>query len=171
MLFRSGEKSMVQRHQTLLAVMLVLVLFSCGADTTGQQGFTKVDENRKISPDLKPFLESYFATWSSGDMEGYKSHFHESATVTLIEKGKVLLSMPRDKFVQFQAEMVSPTDTTKVERMTSFTAEEDGNAATVTARWLLEIGGKKITGVDRFTLIRASDGGWKIISLLFYSEP
>jgi hypothetical protein len=25
--------------------------------------------------------------------------------------------------------------------------------------------------VDRFTLIRASDGGWKIISLLFYSEP
>jgi ketosteroid isomerase-like protein len=171
MLFRSGENSMYQIPQTLLVVMLVLSLFSCGADTMRQQGSPKVDESRRISPDLNPFLESYFATWSSGDMEGYKSHFHESATVTLVEKGKVLLSMPRDKFVQSQAEMVSPTDKTKVERMTSFTAEEDSNAASVTAKWLLEIRGKKITGVDRFTLIRTSDGGWKIISLLFYSDP
>ena len=125
-------------------------------------------ESHEYSPDLKPFLESYFSTWSAGDMIGYKSHFHRNAVVTLVDGGEVVLSLPRDEFVARQAEAV--VRARMVERMTSFTADEDGRAASVTAKWLLEKEGAKTTGIDRFTLIRDAEGKWKIAGLLFYVD-
>jgi len=153
----------------LLAAVLAFSLVGCRTGVGPREDATGANVERRISSDLRPFLESYFATWSSGDMKGYKSHFDDWATVTFIDKGKVVLAMPRDMFVDLQAQL--KTTGTKVERMTSFTADEDDAAATVTAKWLLENGREKVTGVDRFTLIRSSDGSWKIISLLFYNDP
>ena len=125
-------------------------------------------KSRRCSPDLKPFLENYFATWSAGDMDGYRSHFHRSAVVTLVDEGEIVLSMPRDEFVSSQEEAIARAR--MVERMTSFTADEDDRAANVTAKWLLEKGATKKRGVDRFTLIRDTKGKWKIVALLFYVD-
>lgn len=124
--------------------------------------------NRTCSPDLKPFLESYFATWSAGDMDSYRSHFHPFAVITLVDRGEVVLSIPRDEFVALQAKAIARAR--MVERMTSFAADEDDCAASVTAKWLLEKEGTKKTGVDRFTLIRDREGSWRIVALLFYGN-
>ena len=122
----------------------------------------------RCSADLEPFLQSYFATWSAGNMDAYRSHFHPSAVISLVDQGILVLSMPRDEFVSFQTEAIARAE--MVERMTSFTADEDDRAASVTAKWLLEKEGTEKTGVDRFTLIRDREGRWKIIALLFYTD-
>ena len=54
--------------------------------------------------------------------------------------------------------------------MTTFTAEADAAAAQATAGWELQKGGQKITGVDRFTLVRDPQGQWKILFLVFYQR-
>ena len=47
------------------------------------------EATEKRSPDLKPFIESYFDTWSKGQMDGYRDHFHPRAVVTFVSDGRV----------------------------------------------------------------------------------
>lgn len=130
---------------------------------------TSEHENEiETSADLEPFLNSYFATWSAGDMDGYGKHFHERACIATVAKGHVMLAMGRDEFVQYQEHAIQGKNLT--ERMISFTADEDDVAAAVTAEWLLDDGAEPTTGIDRFTLIRDRMGSWKIVSLLFYTH-
>lgn len=121
--------------------------------------------------DLKPFLESYFATWSDGDMDAWRSHFAPQAHIVNVKDGKVVYSGGRDGFVKAQTIMLARSNEARTERMTSFSAEEDASAATVTAGWLLERGDERIEGVDRFILMRDAAGEWKIVSLVFYTTP
>lgn len=126
-------------------------------------------EGHGPSPDLEPFLRSYFATWSAGDMRAYREHFHRDAVIALVEGGEVKSSLPRDRFVMLQKAARARSGEQMVERMTSFTADEDDSAATVVARWKLTKGEHVERGVDRFTLIRDGRGRWKIVSLVFYA--
>lgn len=164
------------------------------------------DNESQISGDIKPFLESYFATWSAGDIEGYKAHFHRQAVIVMVgydevsyavipglkwvarvlvyitkTLSKILLkighpgivlrhAMSRDEFMEQQTQIVTQSKITLVERMLSFTVEEEKVVAVVMAKWLLEYGDKTLTGMDRFTLIRDTDGNWKIIYLLWYID-
>jgi hypothetical protein len=121
--------------------------------------------------ELESFLKSYFATWSSGDMAAYKAHFHPYATITSVQKGRIYLAVPRDPFVEIQSKLIRDAKGTMIEQMTSYTADVDETAATVEARWLLEKGDEKQTGIDRFILIRDESGRWKIVALLFYPSP
>ena len=120
------------------------------------------------SSDLKPFLESYFAAWSRGDIEAYKSLFHKNARITYVEDGTARAALSRDAFVRQQAAAIARAKVPMSERMTSFSATEDDVAATVSAQWELKKGDETVTGVDLFTLIRDTDGKWKIISLVYY---
>src|SRR5574341_1194011 len=36
------------------------------------------------SADIRVFLESYFSTWSAGDLKAYRSHFYEDAHIFYI---------------------------------------------------------------------------------------
>jgi hypothetical protein len=105
-------------------------------------------------------------------MRAYKEHFHRDAVITFVRDGDVKSSLPRDRFVMLQTASRARAKVKPVERMTSFTADEDERAATVVARWELTKGQgeeKEITrGVDRFTLIRDERGRWKIAALVFY---
>ena len=127
---------------------------------------------RPLSPDLEPFLRSYFASWSEGDMRRYGDHFHQKAVITFVKDGEVDSSLPRDRFVMLQTAARARSKGKSVERMTSFTADEDERAATVVAQWELTRGtgdGKEVErGVDRFTLMRDGRGKWKIAALVFY---
>jgi len=123
----------------------------------------------EISVDIEPFLTSYFATWSAGDMEGYRDHFHPRAVISLVKSGRIISSLPRDPFVAGQKASREHSEHPGIERMTSFHADEDRQAATVRAEWELVQGEERTIGVDRFTLIRDEQWQWKIISLLFYS--
>lgn len=122
-----------------------------------------------ISADLEPFLTSYFGSWSAGDMDGYRDHFHPDAMIFFTEKGRVVARLPRDPFVEGQRDARASSDHPGVEKMTAFRADEDRDAATVVAEWELVEGDETTVGVDRFTLIRDEQWRWKILSLVFYS--
>jgi ketosteroid isomerase-like protein len=123
---------------------------------------------RKISADLRPFLESYFSSWSKRDIEGYKSHFHENAVIVFIENRQVRRLQSLDAFIRDQGNFLSSVTESIREQMTSFTADEDPKAATVSVQWVLTKGVKREKGVDRFTIIRDLRGDWKIVSLVWY---
>ncbi len=148
---------------------LVLLALAASCASPAPRGKSSAEP---ISPDLEPFLRSYFATWSAGEMRAYKEHFHRAAVITFVEDGDVKSSLPRDRFVMLQTASRARAKVKPVERMTSFTADEDERAATVVARWELTKGEgeeKETTrGVDRFTLIRDERGRWKIAALVFY---
>ena len=156
---------MIPRTRSFALTAAVVAVLGCTAPSIPEPPSATIP---RCSPDLKPFLESYFSTWSAGDMDAYRSHFHPSAVVALVDQGHVILSMPRDEFVSSQTEAIARAR--MVERMTSFTADEDDRAASVTAKWLLEKEGAEKTGVDRFTLIRDAKGKWRIVALLFYVD-
>lgn len=123
----------------------------------------------EISADLEPFLTSYFGSWSAGDMDGYRDHFHPDAMIYFVEKGRVVVGLPREPFVKGQRDARASSDNPGVEKMTAFRADEDRDAATVAAEWELVEGDESTVGVDRFTLIRDEQWRWKILSLVFYS--
>jgi hypothetical protein len=123
---------------------------------------------RKIGADLRPFLEGYFSSWSKRDIEGYKSHFHEKAVIVFIENGQVRRLQSLDAFIRDQSNFLSSVPESIREQMTSFTADEDQKAATVTAQWVLTKGEKRQKGVDRFSIIRDWKGDWKIVCLVWY---
>ena len=132
---------------------------------TSNSGATSAD----YSADLEPFLRSYFATWSRGDMEGYRSHFHPDATIYLVRGGRVRTSLRRDPFVDGQQAARDRSEDPGVEIMTAFTADEDRYAAAVNADWELTQGEDVHVGVDRFTLIRDEQWQWKVVTLVYYS--
>ncbi len=122
----------------------------------------------KCSPDLRKFLDTYFSSWSEGDMVTYRGHVHEKANVTFMRDGKVQRSLTRKPFVDWQTEARERASVPGVEEMLSFTVDEDIHSATVNAVWELTKGDEKTRGMNRFTLVRDARKNWKIISLVFY---
>lgn len=156
-------------QQIIAAVFIAVISIGCSSrEEQGEQQPATSDEP-EVSADLEPFLTSYFASWSEGDMETYKNHFHQRAMIYLIKSGEVQTAMPRDPFVDGQEAVRAGSKNPGVEKMTAFEAQEDRVAAAVTADWELIQGNERTVGVDRFTLIRDEQWHWKIISLLFYS--
>ncbi len=152
----------------LVTAACVFTVAYCGSDQKPAREESSGSEIRQASWDLEQFLESYFSSWSQGDIEGYRAHFHEGALIAMVSHGKIVLSMGRDEFVELQARELACRN--MIERLTSFEADEDHISATVRAHWLLEEGRRTTTGVDRFTLIRNAQRQWKIIALLFYAD-
>lgn len=148
---------------------LVVVAAAAGCSSRSQPVDPPDCPEPEVSADLEPFLESYFASWSRGDMDAYRDHFLPEATIFMIRSGEVMMAMPRDPFVEGQRQVRARSAHPGVERMTSFTADEDRQAAAATVQWELVQGEERTMGVDRFTLIRDERWQWKIISLTFYS--
>jgi hypothetical protein len=125
------------------------------------------------NPELDAFLESYFATWSAGDMTSYGAHFHERAVVSVVRDGVVAPWASRDRFVEQQRLIIERSAAKSVERMTSYVADQDDVSATVVAQWELTRGAgvdRSVSrGVDRFTLVKNDAGEWRIAALLFYT--
>lgn len=157
-------------RKIIVAIVVVAISTGCSSqEDQGQESQTSESVEPEVSADLEPFLTSYFATWSAGDMDGYKNHFHPRAMIYLIKSGDVLSAMPRDPFVDGQESVRAGSKNPGVEKMTAFEAQEDRVAAVVTADWELIQGNERTVGVDRFTLMRDEQWRWKIISLLFYT--
>jgi hypothetical protein len=153
---------------SVIVVAIVAGVASCSSRSQ-QCEEPQAAPEQEVSADLEPFLTSYFGTWSAGDMDGYRDHFHADATIYLVEKGRVVMGLRRDPFVEGQREVRAGSDHPGVEKMTAFRADEDRDAATVAAEWELVEGDERTVGVDRFTLIRDERWRWKILALVFYS--
>ncbi len=132
------------------------------------QGSAVALQAADLEAEVVAFLESYFATWSAGDMEAYRAHFHEQATIVYVEGGAVRSALARDPFVDMQAALVAQAPEPMTETIQSYVIDADGVGAVATVEWLLQAGARRDRGVDRFVLVRQADGAWKAVSLLFY---
>jgi hypothetical protein len=154
----------------LLLATLAAGTFAACSDPMTAEAMAGQSAGPQASAGLESFLESYFASWSSGDMGAYKAHFDQHAVIMFMENGQIRSVLPSDSFVALQSKAIADAKTPMVERMTSYAADADGMAATVAAKWLLERSDETETGTDRFTLIRDGRGNWKIVFLLFYLD-
>lgn len=121
--------------------------------------------------EVRAFLNHYFETWSSQDMDGYAACFHESARVTWLPQGR-------------EAPVIDTlADFLHGQRLGHQTAAEpmheaadhieilmDERAALARVRWTLIKGRERSTGIDHFSLAR-TPAGWRIMHLLVYSTP
>ena len=85
------------RFHRMMAPALAACILSCTSPAPPGTAAKKA-----VSPDLEPFLRSYFATWSEGDMRRYGDHFHRKAVITFVRDGEVDSSLPPDRFVMLQ---------------------------------------------------------------------
>lgn len=122
-----------------------------------------------LSSDFVPFLKKYFSTWSNNNMKEYRSCFHKDATITYLKHGDVVWHLSVDPFMKKQSNYLSRSGEVS-EKMVSFVADEDKQAATATIQWVFKKQGKTHTGVDRFSLMRDKTNKWKIIALVWYQN-
>jgi hypothetical protein len=151
---------------TILSLLGLLVAAALG----GGIALWSARHAEQAPADIRQFLESYFSTWSAGDMAGYKSHFDPDAQIAMVHEGEVVYVASLEPFVAEQAKAIRESPERMVERMTTFTADADAAAAQATAGWELKKGSRTVTGVDRFTLIRNPQREWKILFLVFYER-
>ena len=119
-------------------------------------------------PQVRSFLERYFATWSAKDMDGYASCFHQQARVTFLQNGAPQ-SQGLTDFLHGQKMSHAGSTTPMTEVPTDMQILMDDRTAQAQVRWKLTQGTRVVTGTDCFTLVKTPDG-WKIASLVFYND-
>lgn len=124
----------------------------------------------KASESLDAFLHSYFQSWSSGEMEAYRAHFHPQARIYVLRAGRIVSAQDLPEFAAEQERLVREAATPMRETLERYEVHEDVAAASVTAEWKLVKGAEVDRGVDRFTIIRGSSGSWQIVALVFYKR-
>jgi len=116
---------------------------------------------------VKAFIETYFATWSNKDIDGYAAHFHKDAVIMFVDNGRVQRTDRLEDFIQGQSSYLSSVQESVSERATSSKVDYDGRTGVITAEWVLEKGKRTTTGVNRFTLFRDESGTLKILTLVW----
>lgn len=152
----------MNRSPLLLLVCLLLGVLppSCTRQETAHQ-----DE-----PAVRAFLENYFKTWSSQDMDGYAACFHETARITFVTDRNGTPQTETLADFLFGQRLGHKTATEPMrETPDSISILMDERAALARVPWTLVKGAQKTTGIDHFSLIK-TPSGWKIIHLLFYSH-
>jgi ketosteroid isomerase-like protein len=147
------------RERLLALIGVALLLTACGESPTPAH---------PEEPALKAFLERYFSTWSSRDMEGYGGCFHPSARITFVNQGEGL-SQGLTDFLHSQRMSHASASHPMVEVPTNMIISGDDKVAQAEVRWKLTKGAEIVTGTDYFTVIKTRSG-WRIISLVFYND-
>lgn len=145
--------------RTRLALLLsfVFLLAACGRAQHPQQA------------EIELFLQRYFSTWSTQDMEGYGACFDPAARIIFVEKNGRSSSQGLTDFLHGQklSHQRSPVPMTEVPTAMRITG--DPRVAFAEVPWKLSKGRDIVTGVDYFTLARSSSG-WRILALAFYND-
>jgi hypothetical protein len=118
---------------------------------------------------VRSFLERYFSTWSKKDMDGYAACFHPQARVSYIQNGAPQTQGVTD-FLHGQTMSHATAREPMIEVPLEMRILMDDRAAQAYVRWRLTQGSRVVTGTDCFTLIQKPQGGWAIISLVFYND-
>ncbi len=158
---RAGLKSLcaVQRLISSWIVLLVISLSAC-SPKSGEH------------PDdaaIRAFLNRYFETWSKRDMAGYGACFDSQARILFVEKGGEIVSEGTVDFLHGQRLAHEQSESPMTERPLEMKIQGDTKVAQAVVTWVLNKGTKEERGTDFFTLRRV-DAGWKIVSLVFYTD-
>jgi pyroglutamyl-peptidase len=119
--------------------------------------------------EVRRFIETYFRTWSAGEMDQYAACFHAGAVIQFVDKERIRTQLA-PQFLAEQRQYQSGTSRS-MEVPLSAEVRFEGAIARAIVRWkLLGSNGRTKYGYDHFTLIR-QENGWKIANLLFYETP
>jgi hypothetical protein len=147
-----------------------LLLLACLLLFAGTPSCTKQEPPHQDEPAVRAFLENYFKTWSTQDMDGYAACFHETARVTFVtDRNGTPQSETLSDFLYGQRMGHKTAAEPMRETADSMSILMDDRAALARVPWTLVKGAQKTTGIDHFSLIK-TPSGWKIIHLLFYSH-
>lgn len=138
---------------------LLLLLTACTPQATAH----------KEEAALRPFLETYFSTWSAQDMQGYAACFSPQARISYVHKGGHTDTESLTDFLHSQ-KMGHQTATTPMKEVPlSIQLSGDSRVAQAAVSWRLTKGNTEQTGWDYFTLVK-TPSGWRILSLAFYVD-
>jgi hypothetical protein len=124
------------------------------------------EENDKKN--IEDFIDTYFKTWSSADMNGYKNCFHSEAIIHFERNGSITEDRLED-FILGQSLAHKQTNKNLKEIPLSKRIMQEGNKALVIVNWKLFSDKKETTGYDYFTLLKVK-GKWKITYLIFHND-
>ncbi|MCB1178456.1 MAG: nuclear transport factor 2 family protein, partial [Leptospiraceae bacterium] len=118
---------------------------------------------------LENRIDSYFKTWSAGNLQAYKNHFHETAIIHY--KSRYSGAFVKEELKQFinNQELAIKSS----EKMREFPLSKkiviQGDTADAIVRWKLVSQDREDTGYDHFIWVKTKNG-WKILYLFFYFD-
>jgi len=119
--------------------------------------------------EIEDFIDSYFKSWSKGDIQTYSNLFYPTAVIQFKEKNGKIFTDNVSKFVEGQRlSQSNPLDLlTEIPTSKKIDIGKEVSFARVTLK--LTGRGKFVTGWDYFILIKSKDS-WRIQYLLFSND-
>ncbi len=119
--------------------------------------------------EIEDFIDSYFKSWSKGDILTYSNLFYPTAVIQFREKNGKVFTENVSNFVEGQRlSQSNPLDLlTEIPTSKKIDIGKEVSFARVT--WKLTGRGKFVTGWDYFILIKSKDS-WRIQYLLFSND-
>ena len=123
------------------------------------------DEKKEI----EDFIDTYFKTWSKGDIQSYSNLFYPTAVIQFREKNGKVFTENIGNFIEGQRLSQSNTADLLTEVPTSKKIDPGKELSFARVSWKMTGRGKFVTGWDYFILIKIKDS-WKIQYLLFSND-
>jgi hypothetical protein len=123
------------------------------------------DEKKEI----EDFIDTYFKTWSKGDIQSYSNLFYPTAVIQFREKNGKVFTENIGNFIEGQRLSQSNTSDLLTEVPTSKKIDPGKELSFARVSWKMTGRGKFVTGWDYFILIKIKDS-WKIQYLLFSND-
>ncbi len=123
------------------------------------------DEKKEI----EDFIDTYFKTWSKGDIQSYSNLFYPTAVIQFREKNGKVFTENVSNFIESQRLSQSNTSDLLTEVPTSKKIDPGKELSFARVSWKMTGRGKFVTGWDYFILIKIKDT-WKIQYLLFSND-
>ena len=141
-----------------LVLFPLLCVGSCGAA-----------EGNVVDGGIHKFVETYFGSWSRADFSVYRSLFHSSASVTVLE-GEQWRPWDLSTFLNDQERVQSQQKMEEIPLSIDVKASEN-RSAFVEVAWQLNRTPQSppVTGKDWFTLVKEGEA-WKILNLTFWQD-
>ena len=115
------------------------------------------DEKKEI----EDFIDTYFKTWSKGDIQSYSNLFYPTAVIQFREKNGKVFTENVSNFIEGQRLSQNNTADLLTEIPTSKKIDTGKDVSFARVTWKMTGRGKFVTGWDYFILIKIKDS-WKI---------
>jgi hypothetical protein len=153
-------------HRTACVCLFAFMMSLSAAQLLAQA--PPPEDQDKRTPECKKFIELYFSSWSSNEMDVYADCFLNDAAIQFIDTRGQLHTQTKRTFIAEQRQVQSRTPGVEVPE--SIEIHFEPNLARAIVYWKLTMNKRVEYGYDHFTLAR-QDGKWKIVNLVFYKAP
>lgn len=164
-----------KKPSSVRGIVLALVLATLGLGG-GYVWGVRSAEAKAVTPaegetaQVEAFIRNYFNTWSNQDLAGYGACFHPGARIWYVPPGGRTESLALAPFLDTQKAAHANSPVRMKEYPLEMKIELRNGLANVWVYWELAEGEKLTRGYDFYTLVQVG-GQWRILSLVFNTEP